>query len=246
MRRFSLWISSLLCFALASTAHAQAGLNLYWSGCSDGGTMLRTFACNTNTGSAFDLYASVILPADLPRFAASTTIIDINFIGTTVPAWWQVAAGQCRANAVSMSFDPNTFVTNCPDLWNGAVPLSVFATQYGIHGLANELRLNGGAAVAMGDEIALTADGTERVVARVVITRAKTTGAGSCAGCIVGACLGLKECFLQQPYPDPGYRLTNQASNAFAMWNGYTSPYCGGVWDAARNRTWGQVKSLYR
>lgn len=246
MRQLLLWLSTSLCLALASGAHAQSGLNLYWGGCSDGGTMLRTFACNTNTGAAFELYASVIIPTDMPRFAAASVIIDVHFIGVSVPSWWQVATGQCRANAVSMSFDPNQYVTNCPDIWGGAVPLSVFAPQYGIQGQANELRLNGGAAVPAGQEIALVADGTELVISRVIITRAKTTGTGACAGCITGACLWFSESFLQQPLPDPAYRVTQPAFNSFAMWNGFTYGYCSGVWDAARNRTWGQVKGLYR
>jgi hypothetical protein len=246
MRRFT-WLLALLLTVPGPATHAQSGLNLYWDGCSDGGTMVKTFACNTSTGNPFLLYASVIVPADMPQFAAAQVIIDANFNGTSVPSWWQIAAGQCRANAVSVSFDPNSFTTNCEALWAGASPVSVFAVQYGVHGNANGLRLNAAAAVPQDQEISVVADGSELVVCRVAVSRTKTTGADACAGCVTGACLLLGEIKLQQPAAlNADYTLTNPAANNFVMWNGYTLYWCGGVWDAARNRTWGQVKGLYR
>lgn len=238
--------------AMASTAHAQAGLNLNWNGCvGDGRVTGASFLCNTNTGATFGAFASIVLPTDLTAFAATTAIVDVGFTGATIPAWWQTGTGQCRAGSVSFSADPNT-ITNggaggCLDIWGGSAQvLGVFQPQPSVHGLPNELRLNGGAAIPAGTEIAWAADGTEFVVAKFTINRAKTTGTGSCAGCTTGACLTLNECFVQQPNPLPGYRVTNAASansNFITFQSG--APACPSA-TPSQNRTWGAVKNLYR
>lgn len=244
----ALLLAALSLALSASPAQSQGGLNLYWDDCSVSGTVLKTFACNSNTGPAFSLYASVVVPADMPQFAATTCIIDVILNGGSIPNWWQLSSGQCRANAVAMSFDPTVLTTSCEDLWAGNVPMSVFQVQPSPHGLPYELRLNGGAALPMGSEIHVPADGRELVISRLMIQRSKSTGAGACAGCIVGACLLLNEAYLQQPIPLPIYRVTNPAANTLVVWNDYYGGYfhCGGVWDVARNRTWGQVKGSYR
>lgn len=243
-------IATLFGIAVATTlaaggarAQDEGGIAINWNGCIGDGVVERsTFACNTNVGTSFVLYVSLIPPVDMPQFAATTAIVDVYVSGGTVPPWWQAGAGQCRPGAISMSFDPAGFSTSCPDLWLGLAPMSVFALQFGVYGRPDLVRLYGGAAVPVGTEFLLPADGVERTVSRIVITRARTTGANACSGCATCAVFEPRECNLQQPNPLSSYRLTR----VFApwpfkrWWNGNCDP------TPTQNRSWGQIKGLYR
>lgn len=240
---------ALLVLAVGATsARAQGGLNLNWDSCiSDAAVVDKVFACNSNTGAAFGFYASLQLPTALTAFAASSAIIDIGF-ANALPAWWQTATGECRAGSVSFSADPNVITNNgasaCPDIWGGSAQvLSVFQPQANIHG-ANGLRLNGGAAIPAGTEFPLAADGTEYLVGKVTINRAKTTSTGACAGCTDGACIVLNECWVQQPNPNPSFRITNEQTRRYITWQGGGGVDCQTV--PTQNRTWGAIKNMYR
>lgn len=233
----------------ASTAMAQSGLALYWDGCSDGGTSAKTFACTGNTGAAFTMYVSVIVPTDMPQFAATSAIIDMTFENPTIPDWWLTLTGQCSANRVSESYDAAQFVTNCADIWQSAANLSVFQAQQGTNVMGhavNTLRLNGGAAVPAGSELNVVADGSELVVCKVSISRTKTVGTGSCAGCAIPACIVLNECKLQQPAGAGDFTVVDEAPGKvrWATWNGSPTNCPDGT--PTQNRTWGSIKNLYR
>lgn len=244
MKRIAMLTIALLATS-ASLALAAGGLNLYYNGCSTdvGAATSATFACDVNTGSNV-LYASVIVPSDMPEFLGTTAIVDVTVDAPSLPSWWQTQLGGCRQSAVSMSFDPNVVATNtCADIWAGTPNLSVFQAQPFLHG-PNTIRLNGGAAVTVGQEISVVADGsTELTVARITINHSATTGTGACAGCSAGACIVLSECYMQQTPPLPQYRLTTPISNVVTFNNGSQS--CAGI-VPTQNRTWGAVKNLYR
>ena len=232
----------------ASSAMAQSGLTMYWDNCSDGGANQKTFACAVNTGSDI-FYVSVVIPSSMPSFAASSAIIDMTFEDAGIPAWWQTLGGQCRANAIGMTFDPLNFTTNCGDVWQGSANLSVFQPQQGTnvqgHG-ANTLRLNSGAAIPAGSEIALTADGSELVVGKVTITHSKTVGTGACAGCTTPVCIVLNECKLQQPAGVGDFTVLNEAAGKTRSLTFNGTPANCPTNTPTQNRTWGAVKSLYR
>ena len=243
MKKVVTFTAALLAFG-ASMALAAGGLNLHYNGCSaDGGASAATFACDANTGSEV-LYASVVLPADMPKFLGTSAIVDVLVEAPSLPDWWRTAAGQCRANAATMSFDAAGLSTaNCADIWEGSINLAVFQVQQFLHG-PSSVRLNGGAAIPAGQEIALFADGvTELNVAKVTINHSKTTGVGACTGCSAGACIVLQECYLQQPAGMPLYRLSTPISNVVTFNNG--SLNCTGA-TPTQNKTWGAVKGLYR
>lgn len=242
MKKIATLTVALLAFG-AATAFAAGGLSLRVGGCTlDGGASSATFACDVNTGNDA-LVASVVLPADMPQFLGTTAIIDVTVDGASVPAWWMTGVGQCRANAITMSFDPAVVATNCADIWSGTPNLSVFQVQSALHG-PNTFRLIGGAAVTAGSEVGLVADGTTELnVCRLTISHTKTVGAGACAGCNTGACFVLSECYLQQPFGMPQYRLSTPISN-LVTFNAGPSNCLGAV--PTQNRTWGAVKGLYR
>lgn len=241
MRRIAALFVTLLALA-APPAMAQGGLNLYWNGCSADAEHAQsmTFACDTNTGPSFALWASVIVPADMPRFAGAHAIVDVYFwYRGSVPSWWLTNSGQCRAHAISMTFAPVEIATSCPDIWGGSAIVSVFQPQLGVQG-PNTLRLDGAAAIQVGQEIHVPADGAELNVGKILISRVKSTGAGACAECSSCAVLAFSQCKLQQAAGVGDYTVT-QPLSGFVSWNGSCPPP-----DAAQNRTWGAVKGMYR
>lgn len=252
--RKPLLLALVLLVSGAAAARAQnmyPGLNLFWDHCySGGGTIAKTFACDTNVGPWFEMFASVVLPADMPRFAAASVIVDVTIAGGTQPPWWQTAAGQCRANAIAVTFDwPSLEPSGCMNIWMNTPVLSVLQIQQPVPGGVATFRINAGAAVPAGSEIAWVADGTELVVARIAISRAKTVGTNACEGCATTACFFYRESRLQQPAGVGDYWITNWATTAYTHFLGGAG-VTGDNWNIcevpALNRTWGAIKVLYR
>jgi hypothetical protein len=242
MKKVATLAAALLVLA-ASSAFAQGGLNLYWNGCSDGGVSTQTFACNSNSGFLQAAYATCVVPSDVPTFVGTSVVVDITVNDTALPAWWQMATGQCRAGALSISCDPAVNASNCTvDLWAGTNPTTVSTVQNAVHGLANELRLN--AAAALTGESPVAADGTEYFVAKISMSKTKSTGTGSCAGCTTGACIVLNEMKLQTTLNAADVTVSGPAVSNFVTYNA-GSPTCTQA-TPAQNRTWGAVKNLYR
>ena len=249
MRTLLVVVGLLTCPQLAL---AQSGINLFWNHCyTDGGAHHQTFACNTNIG--FDaLQMSVVVPADLPHFVGASISMRVTAASGQVPAWWQVWGGQCRANAVTVSFDPNQLPESggCPSIWGGVTPLQAFQIQPGQDGTNEAFVLAALAELPTGGEAAVVADGTELLVGQVVIRHTKTVGAGACEGCSAGACFMLQEVFLQQPYPLPNYRVTRPRVTNWAFYNSSSGLRPENTYIPcevpALNRTWGAIKSMYR
>ena len=87
--------------------------------------------------------------------------------------------------------------------------------------------------------------GTEYYAFKMNVLRAKTTAAGSCAGCADAVCIVLDNIQLFQPPEqnnDP--MISSPADRNFVTWQA-ADPTCPASTPAA-NKTWGQVKSLYR
>lgn len=252
MRAALLLTLALLGPASAAAQGLPSGLNLFWDRCySTGGTISKTFACNSNTGPGLAMYASVVIPADMPKFTAASVIVDVFVSESPLPPWWQTRTGQCRANAIGVSFDGAVLdLSECMHIWMNSPVLSVLQIQQGLQG-PNMFRINSGAAVPAGSELAWVADGTELVVARISISRAKTVGTGACPGCVGAACFEYRETKLEQPAGIGNYMVTNWATTGYAYLFGTSGGLAPqNVWDpcevSAPNRTWGAIKTLYR
>jgi hypothetical protein len=97
----------------ASTAMAQSGLNLNASStpttadCYSGGTSLHAVVntCTSNSGTAFNVLASVVPAGDDPDFIGAATILDLQSGAASLPAWWSVDAAGCRPGAVVATQD---------------------------------------------------------------------------------------------------------------------------------------------
>lgn len=236
MKKVLTLAAALLVFG-ASTSMAQ-GLNLHWNDCGvGGGATTMAFNCASNAGAPYTLIASVFPQAPMTQFAAATAVIDIGVQGGTLPQWWQTNSGQCRANAIAMSFDPSNNLSSCLDIWGGNPNLQVTAVQQGVNG-PDRVRLNGVAAIPAGSEIPLAA-GDELWLCRVTIGRAATL---TCAGCALGASIVLNEVSIQSP-SEPKQVITNQAGN-YCVGNTAGIAFCPGA-TPTLNKTWGALKGLY-
>jgi len=183
--------------------------------------------------------ASVFPAVPMATFASASAIIDVSTTGGTLPAWWQTAAGQCRQNQITISFDPSVNATTCPDIWGFGTIVQVSAIQQGVNG-PNRVRVNGLAAIPAGSEIPL-ATGDELWLCMVQIFRANTLACVT--GCSSPATIVFNETKLLSP-TEPQSVITNPAGNYCIGWNGGVATCPGAT--PTENRTWGAVKNLYR
>jgi len=236
MKKILTLAAALLVVASASMAQ---GLNLSFTDCGPAGLTTVVVNCNSNAGVVIAVNASAYLSAPMAQFAAATAIIDVRAGGVGgLPPWWQTRAGQCRANAVGMSFDPNVNATSCADLWQGNPNLQVTDVQQGLNG-PDHVRFIGVAAIPAGSEIAIE-PGSELWVCRLTINKANTL---TCAGCALPSSMVLNELYLQDPSA-PAQKITNPADNYCVGLSGGAASCPGAT--PATNRTWGAVKNLYR
>lgn len=223
---------------------AQPVAHLAWDDCGAAGRLTRTFACDTNVGSE-QLVVSFVPPA----VAAFTGIeVGIRFWppAASLPSWWALSAGGCRATSLRSSpFAPG--FSACPDPWTS----EMFWTA-DLNTATQELRAF--ADLNKGQEHALEA-GVEYHGLRFTFNHAKSAGAGACAGCSMPVGMYLSRLRLQLGPPDPTfeYPLTEVP---YVNWQcegtpvvsqgvvvGWSFPGCA---TPARTPTWGRIKTLYR
>jgi len=253
------WLVLCLLLSLiipASSARA-AGLNLAWDQCwPEGGVAAKSFACGVNTGY-WEIVGSFVPSQPHARFVAYEVKLDIQSQSNTLPDWWQFYNnGSCRETALSVTFDFTTSPqSGCTDPFEGAAMggIGYYATV-GSPRPGYSPRLNAaqvGMAVAMANAKYLSA-GTEYYCFRLRLLNRASTGGGACAGCATPACLTLSEVLVydetpepregQQSNPSPPEQLTQQSLNNMIGWQD-TGTSCQ---SAVKNKTWGQLKSLYR
>lgn len=240
MRRL-LMSSTVLLGLMCTGAHAYEGISLRWSNClGDGGTLNRSFACNTNAGT-HTLVGSVELGTPLASVTGHEIRIELQTMSPTLPAWWEFKnSGTCRMTSLSMNLILPVTAVNCLDWANGQAIGGIAAYDIGFI-TPNRARLIAALAVpqtAMAD----LAAGQEYFSFSLVINNAKTVGLGACAGCLVPANLYFVSMKLTTPLGANDRTLTNPANGSdsnFALWQ-------GGFPTATHRGTWGELKSLYR
>jgi hypothetical protein len=225
--------------ALTATAASAAGVNLSWTDCGAGGQQNRDFACQSNAGSNV-MVASFDPPAGLTKVVGVNLIYDLQSASDPLPAWWDLFnPGACRGGPTL-----NTVFANatCVDYFLAAGAGGI--TAY-LNTGSNKRRLGGSWSANEADAGPVQA-GTEYYAVNVVISNAKTVG--GCAGCGDGVCIVLNEIQIGQPAGTPGEspQVTNPRDRNFITWQG--GAVVGGCPGATPtiNKTWGQVKSIYR
>src|SRR5262245_19990823 len=229
---------------MASEASA-GGIYLAWSDClGAGGAHNRTFACDSKAGSS-NMFISFDPPEDIPDVNGSNPIIDIQSASTPLPEWWKFKnAGTCRRTSLSaLSVSTGT----CPDAWAGAGVAGIAAyletSVLPSIGL-NRARLLGSISVPTSMAQAVH-PGTEYTCMQIRINNARTIG-NVCPGCTDPVCLVLMEVLLTTN-ENGDFRLISDFRDNYCLWQGGD---IGGVGcplaTPTVNRTWGQLKAIYR
>jgi hypothetical protein len=249
----------LCCLLLASSSAHAAGLNLAWDQClSEGGVAAKKSACAANTGYS-DVVGSFVPTQPHPGFLGLEILLDVQSETPTLPDWWQFFnSPSCRENALSVSFDfTGAAQSACSDPFSGQAMGGMAAyVTVGHPRLAGDYQPKPNAAriymaVALENAVGLAA-GTEYYCFRLRIGNQASSGASACAGCATPACMTLSEVRVydqgpqvprgEQAPPARFERINMQAQGNLIGWQD-TGPACQ---SAVKNKTWGQLKSMYR
>lgn len=201
------------------------------------------FACDTSSGAPFRLFGSFDPSATLGDCFANLWVIDLQSAGASLPAWWDFkGAGRCRGTSMSQNTDFTRGPFTCFDPWAGLIRIQGFGYNYTG---PNSVRVIGIQELHVWARGQVDA-GTEYYSFELVINRAKTTGVESCAGCQVPVCLVLNEITVLDFYRGEAREQTPRDRN-YVTWQGgaIAAPGCP-LATPTRNRSWGQLKSLYR
>ncbi len=251
MKKVMLLAGMLL--AMSAVAANAAGLSLNWNNCAaDGRSANKTSACANSLGSAGTMVGTFDIPNDVVAATGIELVLDLASAGTVLPAWWSTS---CR-NPFTVNATISAAAVNCFD-WSNATALGGLAayTQGGIYGPTSARILAGFAVPPPGVNVAAlaaVAPGTEYFAFNIVLTNAKTTGTGLCAGCTTPVCIVFNNLKMVAGTTTAAIVNTPQAPGSNAItWQGgagVTSTLGGGCPAATptRNTTWGSVKSLYR
>ena len=226
---------------IATGAHAAPGFNIRWDRCyGDAGTVNKTFACDTNTGSdAF--VVSFELGAEILQASGQEFTLDVRADSATLPAWWAfINAGTCRRLSLSVSTVlPPTAVT-CSD-WSSGASFGIGDYDIGVP-QANSARLKVATAVPV-ESLAHLFPGTEYFSFSLAINHDKTVGTGACAGCTVPVCIVYALGKITTPVAANDVFL--QPNTFFVAWQSPFALSCSRPVPTLR-ASWGAVKALYR
>ena len=238
-------IALLLGFVLMVPPAGHAGgVNFYWNDCvGDGGTANRAFAC-TATSAWTAAVGSFVLSRPLPDFVGVEVTVDFQSDGTAITPWWTFDPypGACHGGSLGMTFDFSVLGNvSCTDPF-GTVAAGGLANYSVYRDLAEAI---GVAAISANNPQPLAA-GVEYYGFRLALKLDKATGVGSCAGC--GGPMAITLSKIKAVGLANGSEETNTSviANHCINWNptGFNCSRLNPV--VAKNRTWGQVKSLYR
>jgi hypothetical protein len=171
----------------------DAGINLSWDDCGTHGASLATFACNTNSGAPLAVVASFRPPAGIVQFNGQAAALSVQGSGA-LPDWWKHGPGLCKGTGLIVS----EFVlggASCPDPYQGQ---AVGGYNANLHPQdPNRLMVLVQSAVP-GPYGPLDPD-VEYFAFRILFSRAKTVGTGSCSGCTVPVTITLDSIQVYQP-----------------------------------------------
>ena len=229
----------------ATPLRGAEGLYLTWSGCAQDvqATSDRASACNP--GDSQSLYCAFTLAQAVDSVVALEIVVDLEAMSATLPAWWEVGKGGCRAGALAP--DAEFAQASCAVPWQGLVqgPSVLLAGVFPgePRGEANQARLKITVAV-LPDSFRRLNAGEMYYAARLLLSNDLTAG---CSGCQIPTCLVLNSIVIGRLEGAPGGNLLLETPGPMnanrATWQG-SGADCAAV--AVKRRTWGALKELYR
>jgi hypothetical protein len=236
------------CLLLAAPTSAQ--VNLAWNKCitQSGASIDKSYLCNGSETGTYDGVISFIAPANVTAFGAVDAIVDIFTNTASLPDFWRMGTGECRAANLSI-----THVV--PGIGTGTTgtcqsPFEGTSIGYGLNyasGVPSAPHARVEMIVARSTGQALVQDQQYLgVIFRLSMFKDVNQGNGVCAGCSTPACLVVNQITLQQipPASPASFVLASTATRNFVTWQGGT-PSCTAA-TPVPNHTWGAIKSVYR
>ncbi len=238
--------AALLAAALVACApgrsFAAEELWLRWFECAASGQQANVVNCAVPTLPR-SLYVAACPATSVDQVVGTNMVFDVVADAATLPGWWQLAPGGCRAGRLTADASFGATVA-CVDAWNEAGVALIQGYEARPGGGPNELRFVVVAGVLPGNAVVMPG-GEPRALVHVVMDLADVIST-PCAGCATGACIVLNSVELVRLPGAPGgsVTLTQPAADGsnFAIWQ--SGAACVSV--PARNRTWGQIKAMYR
>jgi hypothetical protein len=238
MKKTLLMAGALLALT-AGVASAQAGLNLSWTDCGALGTSSRTYACTSNSGSG-NMVGSAILGLSLGNAVGNESVFDLQTNQAALSPWWTYGTGQCRlATHFQASY---AGIGSCENPWINA-GFSTYNYTAGFNG-PNRARMRTVWGMNPGGPV----DGaTELYMLHLVLSNARSSGLGACAGCLDGACIVFNSTKVQEPAGGGSVTVSGPIERDYVTYQagGGLGGQCPGV-TPTTTQTWGSVKSLYR
>ncbi len=253
MKKVLLFSGALL--ALTASMALAGTVNFSWTQCiADGGLQNLNFACNSNSGNHVAI-GTFTLNNTLSDFVGVEVVVDLQSAGA-LPAWWTFfnppPSVNCRTSALSATFDFSVLAAGCADPFGqpGQGGLAAYCIQGAncVDAPTTNNRARIKAAGAVADPVQIEA-GIEYYGVRLAMLNTKTVGTGSCAGCTEPVCLVLNS--IKAAGLSGGIEMNTDGELAgadnFITWQGGAIGGLGcPLATPAKNKTWGQVKSLYR
>jgi hypothetical protein len=230
---------ALAALAPVRDARAAEEIGLAWNDCGAFGVPQMVFNCPVPAFSR-SMIVTAITAQDVDQVVGAAMVLDVVTDSPSLPDWWRLGPGECRAGKLGADVQyVNTL--GCLDAWNGAGNALVqsYTTRPG--GAANQARFIVTAGVP--GPAAITATAGDLLAYARVFMYLGDSNSGTCLGCGTGACVVLNSLQLVRAPGAPGgdVTLTTPGAN-FATWQAGAG--CATV--PTRNRTWGQIKALYR
>lgn len=224
-------------------AHAQGEIALRWTACAPEGSLNFVQNCTSDMIErriVFSFFPGV----DATHVVGWSLVLDVASDATSLPAWWQVQPGGCRAGQLDAVL-PGGLEGFCTDMWSAAGAGVVQSVIYPRNADPRQMRLILAVGVPAGAAFALTAG--EPYLAGELALRFAGTTSGTCPGCDAGVCLVFNSAEIVRLPGAPGAGPTPFVTPSPLYGNQITS---GGGTACALvpvvNRTWGHIKTLYR
>ena len=235
--RSLLLTAALLVFAGAGAANAQ-GLRVAWDHCGDAGSANKTFPCSTSSGSD-TVVISFFSPYNLPKFRQAGIFMHVCFAANVVPDWWQVVLGEGSCRLGALTAVAPSLSDNCSSIWDpGSGPIQSVSLIGGT--TLNGFRFYVDVAAADTSRAPNLVAGQEFELARLVLDHTRSAGPGACVGCSIGASIGADFVWFSQT----DGQAVGTSGGAYVTWQD-ASLICRAI-TPVKNRTWGQLKSMYR
>ncbi len=238
----------LLFFAaatLVSAAVATAQVNLSWNQCTPhpAASDQKFFNCAFDTAQALLLVPSFKLSSDVQGFTGVELTILLLADPPFLPQWWSYGPGECRSGNLFVT-DPFLAGNGCANPYAGWAGGGGGITYQSGTPIPNAARMD--VNFFRVDPFPLQANVEYAAAAIYILTELEPA---TCEGCCTPVCLLVEHIDVQST--GGTVRLSGPLVRDQVGWQGGnfgTPTGCFGLGcpDPARNRTWGEIKSLYR